>query len=68
MQHVAYWIITRIKGNVTWGRGVLRVCRADTGRVAGQENTGFEREQGVHFHQRKEPSSKGSIPRQRPVP
>lgn len=44
------------------------MCRADTGRVAGQEHTGLEREQGVHFHQRKEAFSKGSRPRQRPVP
>ena len=67
MQHVACWIITSTKGNITWGRGVLWVCKADTGRVAGQEHTGFEREQGVHFQQRKEPSRKGSRPRQRPV-
>lgn len=44
------------------------MCRADTGRAAGQEHTGLEREQGVHFHQRKEPSSKRRSPRPRPDP
>lgn len=36
------------------------MCRADTGRKwLGRERTGLEREQGVHFHQRKEAFSKG---------
>ena len=51
------------------GRGVYHaVCRADVGRVAGPERTGAEREQGPHVHGRKEPSSKGSSLRLRPLP
>lgn len=51
------------------GKGVRHgVCSADIGGVAGQEHTGVEREQGARVRRRKEPSSKGSSLRPRPLP
>lgn len=51
------------------GKGVRHgVCSADIGGVAGQEHTGVEREQGARVPRRKEPSSKGSSLRPRPLP